>query len=76
MQDKMERACLLIVAHRLAFGEAPQGFFTRWFVMGEEKNSIFSSPITNHRVKKGLPAQKKWGMTQERFFMPKDNGRS
>jgi hypothetical protein len=34
---------------------SPQGITTRWPVMGEEKKSqFFSSPITGHRVKKGL----------------------
>ena len=36
---------------------SPQGITTRWPVMGEEKNwNFFSSPITGHRVKKGLRA--------------------
>jgi hypothetical protein len=39
--------------------------------MGEEKNwNFFSSPIPNHRVKKGLPAQKKWGMTHISLLAP------
>jgi hypothetical protein len=38
-------------------------------MMGEEKIfQIFSSPIINNRVKKGLPARKKLGMTHDFLF--------
>jgi len=43
---------------------APQGITTRLVVMREEKNwKFFSSLITTNRMKKGLPAPKKLGMT-------------